>query len=104
MKIKINCKWKNDLEKIVVNPDGQVYPCCYLCNFAYQRHSSNNEKLIADSLMRIYDSKKEDNNIFNNNLEDILEGEWFTKSLPENWESEMPSRTCRRYCGEIVDD
>ena len=32
--------------------------------------------------------RKAELNIFTNDLEDILNDEWFTKILPESWESE----------------
>ena len=31
----IECEWKNN-NRVIVNPDGQVWPCCYLSNLAYK--------------------------------------------------------------------
>lgn len=28
-----HCKWLEDDEQLLVNPDGQVLPCCYLSNY-----------------------------------------------------------------------
>ena len=33
--MKITCEWAKD-ERYVVNPDGQVWPCCYLCNNVFK--------------------------------------------------------------------
>ena len=38
-------------------------------------------------------------NIFKNDLEDILNNEWFTKILPKSWESkETIAGPCYRIC------
>ena len=31
---KIICQWEK-VDKVLINPDGQVFPCCYLSNPAY---------------------------------------------------------------------
>ena len=35
MSIDIKCEWLSQ-DKILVNPDGQVFPCCYLANKYYR--------------------------------------------------------------------
>ena len=32
---KVRCRWQED-KRLLVNPDGQAMPCCYLANLYYQ--------------------------------------------------------------------
>lgn len=78
----ISCKWLKE-RRVVVNPDGQVMPCCYLANRFYREE---------------YPYNKEEHNIFNKPLEEILgESEWFNKELPESWDNE-PFKQCIKFC------
>ena len=50
-------------------------------------------------LYKEYEKRKDKLNIFTNDLEDILSNEWFTKILPESWESEDTiAGPCKRIC------
>ncbi len=130
---KTHCKWIEDDEQMLVNPDGQVLPCCYLSNYftVDKRPSIPLEQIspdgkvkqmwrdgpchqIEDQLYHIdfvnfevsneylfqeYEKRKDKLNIFTNDLEDILNDEWFTKILPESWESEDTiSIPCKNIC------
>ena len=110
---------------MLVQPDGQVLPCCYLSNY----FTANNlplkpkEKVyedfreIEDQLYHIdlvnyqvhdeylykeYEKRKDKLNIFTNDLEDILNNEWFTKILPGSWqEPDKISRPCKKICSKV---
>jgi len=46
-----------------------------------------------------YYKNREEYNIFDNDLEDILNSDWFKKTLPESWEDESKlARQCKTYC------
>jgi len=80
----ISCKWLN-ARRILVNPDGQVLPCCYLGNSFYRNG---------------YPYNMEEHNIFKKPLEDILkESDWFNKELPESWETN-PIKQCEKFCSQ----
>ena len=126
--MKIKCKWLEEDEQILVNPDGQVIPCCYLS--PYFAVMVNQDKIkqfpqkweewdwddIRDQLVHLdshwsyvasmylfkeYMQKKDELNIFTNDLESILESDWFTKILPESWtDIENVASPCRRICGD----
>jgi carbonic anhydrase len=50
-------------------------------------------------LYKEYDKRKDELNIFKNDLGDILNNEWYTKILPESWESEETiAGPCYRIC------
>ena len=84
-KNNISCKWLQ-ARKVVINPDGQVAPCCYLANTFFYND---------------YPYDKEEHNVFNRPLEDILENsQWFNKELPESWNSDTPFKQCVDFCAK----
>lgn len=121
---KIKCQWMND-QRILVNPDGQVLPCCYLANVMYLYDLKDDPKeyikksdvpasdelvnsdLVAyetgqQPVLREYHNNRKKHNIFETELSEIVESEWFTKTLPESWEDEnrlIPQ--CKKYCSEM---
>lgn len=106
---KIHCKWERD-KRLLVNPDGQVFPCCYLSNNYYQStvysdtgkyedlpdgHKAN----IEHPLMKEYHENRENFNIFRCSLESIVNSKWFTETLPESWNDEKSVHfQCKRMC------
>jgi hypothetical protein len=94
--------------RIVVNPDGQVWPCCYLCNNAYyakQLESQGKSEMdwwlkdSANSIMHKYFENKEELNLTQKSMEQILNHEWYQKTLPESWEKEETRlQECRDFC------
>lgn len=119
-KTYIKCRWQEQ-GRILVNPDGQVWPCCYLCNKAYKSESlgvfgPNNqvEDLSQegeswfwrenDRAMIEYKRNYDDLNLKNKSMEEIINHEWFVKTLPESWEKEETRITeCRMFC-ELEED
>jgi hypothetical protein len=101
---KIRCEWA-DKKRFVINPDGQVWPCCYFANLDYYVKNEENipgghEKQIAHSLYKDYDENREEYNAFNCPAHKILQKEWFTKILPESWELDEDDRhfLCIKHC------
>ena len=89
-KVTIQCEWLKD-NRVLVNPDGQVWPCCYLGNLSF----NNNHPVVKE-----YENKKDELNLFtNNNLCDIIQHDWFSKTLPNSWNSENPIKQCVEFCG-----
>ncbi len=99
--MNIKCKWKQ-INRLLVNPDGQVYPCCYLGNLQYQYSVEGKDDLKnSQVVMKEYNDNKEKYNIHNNDMRDIINSEWFTKTLPESWKDETRTvRQCKTWCGE----
>ena len=91
----IECKWLKKRE-VVVNPDGQVIPCCYLANGYFMKGPPdfNNHELMLS-----YKDQEKDNNVFFRPLEEILkDSKWFNEELPESWKSDKPLKQCSRWC------
>jgi len=98
---KIHCKWEQD-KRLLVNPDGQAFPCCYLSNPYYQRVVGVDEGFVQH-VMEKYHTDRDDLNVFKADIKDIINHKWFTETLPESWEDDDKVHyQCVRMCG--VDD
>ena len=98
----ITCKWLKG-EKILVNPDGQVLPCCYLANPLYL--NLTNPKLAPGwdntEVLKKYKDNLSDYNLNNKNIEDILSSDWFNIDLPESWKSyDTLPQPCKTFCDD----
>jgi hypothetical protein len=106
---KVRCRWQED-KRLLVNPDGQAMPCCYLANLYYQSalftKNERQDELFEGHkaqfnhpVMTEYFKREKELNVFYTTMEDILDNEWFTKILPESWESEETIHIqCKRMC------
>ena len=107
----IKCEWMLN-KRFVVNVDGQVWPCCFFANSAFkvmntkgldgwERSSSHPERVGYYNMKIIleYYKNKDDYNIFKKPLEEIINSDWFTKTLPESWQIENDTCVlCKRFC------
>ena len=104
-KCNIQCEWMES-QRALVNPDGQVWPCCYIANMTYTTSKTdisrdNNFKLAVKKkfVLNNYYENIEKYNIFENDMKSILDGEWFTKTLPESWnDSDSVLSQCVNFC------
>ena len=105
---KIICQW-DKTDKFVINPDGQVLPCCYFANPAFTGKIQQEKygkisygwDVIHDKspVIQEYFKHQEDLNIFNKSLSDILAHEWFQEILPKSWEKEETThKLCKMMC------
>lgn len=117
---KTHCKWLKDDNMMLISPTGEVIPCCYLSSYfraenipaknpdewkidlindQLYHQDKVNYQVHQEYLFKEYLKRKSKLNIFTNDLEDILNDEWFTKILPESWESEDTiSLPCKYIC------
>jgi hypothetical protein len=103
-----------EMNKFLINPDKQVYPCCYLGNQGYKFKVNDwydDPAIIAKEpsdvthpVMLNYNKNKDALNLENNSIQNILEHEWYTKTLPESWDSDQPHRLCTLMCSENLTD
>ena len=101
-KVDIVCEW-GVKRKVVINPDGQVYPCCYFCNGAYEtkfNKEHHHPKFLQHPVMIEYKKHEKEMNVFHNDLISIVKNDWFTKTLPNSWINE-PVKVCEQMCGKI---
>lgn len=107
MSCDIECIWAKE-NKFLVNPDGQVWPCCYLGNSGFTEKVNGRYKDpevlekgwddIAHPIIQEYFKHADELNINNKPIEEILTHEWYTKTLPESWKGEKPHRQCKIWC------
>ena len=104
--MKIKCEWGGK-NKVLVNPDGQVYPCCYLSNTDYFFTETENNKEgylypysgLGSKVMNEYQKHRNELNIKNNTMDQILNNEWWN-ILESSWQdSDVVDHRCIRYCG-----
>ena len=110
-KNNIICKWM-EKNKFLINPDQQVWPCCYLANQGYRDKvigNYNNPDIIAKAVddvthpvMQKYYEHEDKLNLKNNSIENILNHKWYTEILPESWDSN-PHRLCMLMCSRFLD-
>lgn len=120
-KLNIRCEWM-ETQRLLINPDGQTFPCCFLANVMYTAEKMGRpdkwdpkaeygiEDQIGDiervsyitateKVLNEYYERKDEYNIFKTPLEDIINSEWFTKTLPESWDDPNRAiRQCKKYC------
>lgn len=95
MPANIRCKWI-DSRRIVVNPDGQVVPCCYFAN----RHYINKgfKYTVDGDILDKYNKAAGELNAFNNPIDEIVNHKWFDE-LYESWnDSSTVSKICVKHC------
>tara|TARA_B100001287_G_scaffold71745_1_gene59258 strand:- start:863 stop:1201 length:339 start_codon:yes stop_codon:yes gene_type:complete len=99
-KPRIKCQWL-EKDQVLVNPDGQVLPCCYLGNTNFlNKHdeTQGNSWRLNDVLLK-YSKNKKDYNLNNKTMDEILLSDWFNVDLPNSWKSyDTIPHACRTFC------
>lgn len=100
---KIKCRWALPRNEVVVNPDGQVVPCCYHANSLYHQRQIQNENMdiLRSEIYKEYlkDSKKY--NVFYTPLSTILRSTWYTETLPKSF-TQNPVHQCVKNCSAKI--
>lgn len=109
----VKCRWML-MNKVLINPDKQVFPCCYLGNQGYSQKIRGEHKDaniiargvddIVHPIMQSYYENEKDLNLETNSIEEVLNHEWYTKTLPESWDSDRPHRLCMIMCSKKLDE
>jgi len=101
----ISCRWQKE-NKVFVNIDGQVLPCCYIGNNYYTRKMDNNRfnKFGKHPVIKQYYDDQDQHNIFKHTLTEILgTSQWFQHMLPNSWNNpETAVRQCAKFCSALV--
>lgn len=100
---RITCRWALPRNEIIIKPDGNVLPCCYHANSYYIHMNTGKDNTLSKSkYFQEYLKNKNEYNIFNDSLYNILKKEWFAKTLPESFKSDDPIDTCVRQCSNRI--
>lgn len=89
----ITCSW-NKVNRISISYDGQVHPCCFFSN-PYDKKS---QWFLNHPLIKSYMNYKDELNIFNYSLSEIISHKWFNDELPNNWINKTPVNQCIKHC------
>jgi len=95
----IKCKWRDE-NRVLVNIDGQVWPCCYLVNNEYEYAVSNTKSGYKDSqeVLESYRSYKDELNIFKNDMDSINKHQWW-EELEQSWSDKSKTlKQCAKWC------
>jgi len=103
--MEISCRWKFD-NKVLVNIDGQVLPCCYIGNNYWARKVSQQgfEEFYSHDVIQNYFSTLDEHNIFKHSLIKILStSKWFNHVLPNSWQDPNTTvRQCSKHCSALI--
>ena len=93
---KIVCQWRENNNRYMVNPDGQVFQCCFLkINFDDEDYFVNGNHAWVDE----YLDNKEKYNLKNRTMKEIVDDDLFAKKLPKTWVNiDTAPRPCQKYC------
>lgn len=92
----IQCEWR-ERGRLLVEADGQVYPCCYLSNSNFKALSMNRPDRVTHKVMQNYNQLKEELNVLNHDLDTIMDHPWW-QELEESWTQPNPIIQCLRWC------
>ena len=93
---KIVCQWRENGNRYMVNPDGQVFQCCFLkINFDDEDYFLKGKHDFVDE----YLDNKEKYNLKNRTMKEIVDDDLFAKKLPKTWVNiDTAPRPCQKYC------
>ena len=122
-KCNIECEWMRS-KRLIVNPDGQVVPCCFFANALFvskqhgypQKFDKSNYKFelkdeltlyaftstetTADPILNSYIKQEDELNAYNTPLHEILDHNWYHE-LYASWDDEdKVSPICVRNCSK----
>lgn len=103
-KCNVVCKWR-EKDQFLVNPDGQVWPCCYLANAEYFKELTGNDPSIdyprgndRSYIIEQYMQHKDGLNAFKHSIDKVFLHRWW-KELEKSWDDpDKVDRRCVRYC------
>ena len=101
----ISCKFQKD-RSIFLDFEGRVWPCTWTASGIYQ-YGKNSQK---DQINTLFDHYGRDfNSVRNKTVYEVLDHEWFSKTLVESWGLTTSSKPveklmcCGRTCGTSYD-
>jgi MoaA/NifB/PqqE/SkfB family radical SAM enzyme len=96
---EVSCSWARD-NIIAVNPDGQVFPCCYIAT----RHYENKiglHKITDPGHSTISKYIEEDHNIFKRSLIDMIDNSKYLNNTLPNDIKNNPYQACTKHCSSV---
>lgn len=104
---QIKCRWALPRNEVVVNPDGQVLPCCFHANahYAHQFQPTIGKELYGHPIyMEEYNQNLKKYNVLYTPFDEIVSSDWYQKRLPGSMLGDNPVRQCEMQCSNRVKD
>ena len=96
---KIICQWRENNNRYMVNPDGQVFQCCFLKKNFDKPYERDHFRKGSHPWVDEYLDNKEKYNLDNRTMKEIIDDDLFAKKLPESWvDINTAPRPCQKYC------
>ena len=105
LKSEIKCLWALPRNEVVINPDGQVLPCCFHGNSHYRsRMLTSHDPAFNENVIYSdgYNKDLKSYNVFHTPLSEIIRSEWYTKTLPDSMKGDNPVRQCVNHCSSRI--
>lgn len=102
---EIICRWALPRNEVVINPDGQVMPCCYHANVHYKgRIDKQAGKGLHSNLIykEDYNVNLKKYNVLHTPLSEIINSKWYQKTLPESMLGDSPVKQCETQCSSRI--
>jgi MoaA/NifB/PqqE/SkfB family radical SAM enzyme len=101
---EIICRWASPRNEILVNPDGQVFPCCYHGNSHFKGRMFGGQLPLHDNPVYKdhYNANLKKHNIFHTPLSEIMQSDWFLNTLPESIKGDNPVHQCEKQCSSRI--
>ena len=97
--VKIVCQWRENGNRYMVNPDGQVFQCCFLKKNFDRTDEEDYFVKGSHSWVDEYLDNKEKYNLDNRTMKEIIDDDLFAKKLPESWiDINTAPWPCQKYC------
>ena len=84
---KIVCQWRENNNRYMVNPDGQVFQCCFLKKNFDKPYERDHFRKGSHTWVDEYLDNKEKYNLENHSMKEIVDSELFSKKLPDSWKN-----------------
>lgn len=99
----IVCRWALPRNSVYILSEGSVIPCCYHGNSYFKYLQTGEESLLTKNPhFKEYIDNKEKYNIFKNSIKDIINGKWFTQTLPDSFSTNNAIPQCVNQCSSKI--
>ncbi len=86
-----------DHNRVYIDCEGHLYPCCWLGSKAYNKRNNTRQIYNEDHIMEYRSEDK----VWEKSFLDILNDDWFQYLLPISWQHK-PCDTCAQQCGKYI--
>jgi len=100
---EIRCRWAQPRNEVLVMPNGDLVPCCYHGN-SYWKYLQDGKEvdLTKNPHFREFIDNREEHNLFNKSIKEIINSKWYTETLPKSFGADNPIPQCALQCSTKI--